>query len=660
MRMSGSERRCKWHFDRQTGEDEGPGDALGQNFKGEPFAALVRESIQNSLDVPLDTTTPVKVVYSFGKIDSGRYPNFFELKKHLKGCMDFWHAKPDIVAKYQAKLDCFDNNYIEQMPYLKVSDYNTQGMVYNPNDNNCKFYAFVRASKVSVKDGAFQGGTYGFGKAAYFQLSPINTLFISTRTPDGRVFFEGKSALCTHVVDGEKKTSVGFYDTNNGEGPIDKQEDIPNRFRREEPGTDFYILGFNPSRMDVAIEKMTAEVLRSFHPAVAAGMLEVLIKTPDGQEINITKETIEDHMSNMFPEEMDTSGQFRTLNPRPYYDAIIHAGEGKGYDVIEGKKDKLGRVKMYIKKVPGATDKIIYMRRPRMVVYSQKSQSSLGFYGVFVCDDEKGDQLLSKLENSSHSQWSQSFYRDDITSDPIQDGVDAMNELRDFRNECIAKIAGDNPNNELSIAGLEDLLYVPESLIEDDEDQRQKALGKPAGTTEEESGSRSTTAEEIKTDDNPSKKPESIGTIIVDNPGKPKNIGSGSTKIGTGHGGGHHGGGKNVAPGPNIDVADIDDSKGKHFVPMNVPVRVFAQEDNGTIYHIVVIHSNRIVENGKIELIVCGEQYDMQVKIVETDNGRAYENTITNMSFGEEVVKIKIRFADNMKHTVQTKLYYEE
>ena len=206
MRMSGSERRCKWHFDKQTGEDEGPGDALGQNFKGEPFAALVRESIQNSLDVPLDNTIPVKVVYSFGKIDSGRYPNFFELKKHLKGCMDFWNAKPDIVAKYQAKLDCFDNNYIEQMPYLKVSDYNTQGMVYNPNDNNCKFYAFVRASKVSVKDGAFQGGTYGFGKAAYFQLSPINTLFISTRTPDGRVFFEGKSALCTHVVDGEKKT----------------------------------------------------------------------------------------------------------------------------------------------------------------------------------------------------------------------------------------------------------------------------------------------------------------------------------------------------------------------------------------------------------------------------------------------------------------------
>jgi hypothetical protein len=41
--MNKSEVLCRWHFDSQTGEDQGPGDALGQNFKGEPYAALVRE-----------------------------------------------------------------------------------------------------------------------------------------------------------------------------------------------------------------------------------------------------------------------------------------------------------------------------------------------------------------------------------------------------------------------------------------------------------------------------------------------------------------------------------------------------------------------------------------------------------------------------------------
>ena len=43
--MSKTEGQCRWHFDRQTGEDEGPGDALGQNFKGEPYAVLVRVSL---------------------------------------------------------------------------------------------------------------------------------------------------------------------------------------------------------------------------------------------------------------------------------------------------------------------------------------------------------------------------------------------------------------------------------------------------------------------------------------------------------------------------------------------------------------------------------------------------------------------------------------
>jgi hypothetical protein len=61
-----------------------------------------------------------------------------------------------------------------------------------------------------------------------------------------------------------------------------------------------------------------------------------------------------------------------------------------------------------------------------------------------------------------------------------------------------------------------------------------------------------------------------------------------------------------------------------------------------------------------MELIVCGEQYDMQVKVLESDNGKPENNIITNLVFGNDVVKVKIRFADNMPHTVQTRLYYEE
>jgi hypothetical protein len=425
----------------------------------------------------------------------------------------------------------------------------------------------------------------------------------------------------------------------------------------DESGTDFYILGFKPLKMEDAVQKMTHEVLRSFHPAVETGMLEVEIQAPTGH-VCITKETIEAYMIQEFPDELDTSGQFRTLNPRPYYDALVHKGEGKDYDVIEGEKEHLGKIKMYIKKVPGAIDKIVYMRRPKMIVYAQKSQSSLGFYGVFVCDDKKGDDLLSKLENSSHSKWSRDFYRDDITSECIQDGIDAINELKEFVAECISKIAGDNPNNELSIAGLDDLLYIPDSLIEDDD--KPTVLGQPVDSVNEENGSLTTSAGDIEVDNPTQKNPAPIGTIMVESPGRATTASAKSSLAATGHGNGRRKGGEEPAPGVEIDVADVDISRGKHFVPMNVPIRVFAQKVGGNIYHIVVIHSDRVVENGKMELTVCGEQFDMQIRVLESDNGRPKNNTVTNMAFGNEVVKVKIRFADNMPHTVQTKLYYEE
>lgn len=657
--MSSSDNLCKWHFDIQTGEDQGPGDALGQNFKGEPYAALVRESIQNSLDVSIGNGLPVKVVYSFGEIDSSNLEGFFDLKDHIRGCMDFWKAKIDIVEKYEKKLNYFDGDLFQNMPYLKVSDYNTLGMDYEYENNNCPFYAFVRASKISIKGGPYKGGTYGFGKAAYFQLSPINTLFISTRTPSGKAFFEGKSALCTHLYQGEKKTSVGFFDNNGGKRPIEEPSEIPNMFRRgeDESGTDFYILGIKPLKMEDAVQKMTHEVLRSFHPAVEAGMLEVEIQAPTGH-LCIAKDTIEAYMIQEFPDEQDNSGQFRTLNPRPYYDALVHKGEGKGFDVIEGEKEHLGKVKMFIKKVPGAIDKIVYMRKPRMIVYAQKSQSSLGFYGVFICDDEKGDNLLSKLENSSHSKWSRDFYRDDITNEFIQEGVDAINELKEFVAECINKIAGDNPNNELSIAGLDDLLYIPDALIE--EDDKSTVIGQPVDSVNEENGSLTTSTAEIEVDNPIQKNSLPIGTIMVENPGRATTASTKLSPAATGHGNGQRKGGDEPAPGVEVDVVAVDISRGKHFVPMNVPIRVFAQKVKGVVYHMVIIHSDRVVENGKMELTVCGEQYDMQIRVVESDKGKPKNNTVTNMAFGNEVVKVKIRFADNMPHTVQTKLYYEE
>ena len=86
--MSNLELNCKWHFAKQLGgREDGPNDPMQDNFKKTPYASLIRESIQNSLDVVLDPTQPVHMEFSIGRMRAREYPNFFELKKHIEGCI---------------------------------------------------------------------------------------------------------------------------------------------------------------------------------------------------------------------------------------------------------------------------------------------------------------------------------------------------------------------------------------------------------------------------------------------------------------------------------------------------------------------------------------------------------------------------------------------
>jgi hypothetical protein len=80
---------------------------------------------------------------------------------------------------YQPMLDTFPQNdgLKQAIPYLRVADYNTKGMTYSENDTKSTFYAFVKAIGVTVKDetGA-RGGSFGYGKAAYYKMSPFSTV----------------------------------------------------------------------------------------------------------------------------------------------------------------------------------------------------------------------------------------------------------------------------------------------------------------------------------------------------------------------------------------------------------------------------------------------------------------------------------------------------
>ena len=181
---------CKWHFaemDANAG-DEGPNSAMSQTFAQFPCAALVRESIQNSLDAVLDEEEPVVVCFEYRTLDRHDYQNFFNITDNISACREYYRANKSANAIYPAMLDYL--NSTNEIGFIRVSDFNTKGMDYEDGATDKTFYAFVRAAGVSVKQAEGAGGSFGFGKGAFFVMSPINTLFVSTCNKDNIHHFE--------------------------------------------------------------------------------------------------------------------------------------------------------------------------------------------------------------------------------------------------------------------------------------------------------------------------------------------------------------------------------------------------------------------------------------------------------------------------------------
>ena len=52
-------------------------------FADTPYPSLIRESIQNSLDVVKDKSQPVKMKFEFGKLRTKSFDNFYKLREHM-------------------------------------------------------------------------------------------------------------------------------------------------------------------------------------------------------------------------------------------------------------------------------------------------------------------------------------------------------------------------------------------------------------------------------------------------------------------------------------------------------------------------------------------------------------------------------------------------
>lgn len=651
------ENNCKWHFGTEGGIDIGPNDPIHQTFKGSPFYSIVREAIQNSLDAGNDNNSPVKVAFQYFELDRLQYPGFFQLEEHIKQCLEYYKNNKDAKRLFDDMLYYLNGNEKRKkklkVSCLRIADYNTKGMPYIPDDTESPFYAFLRATGVSAKMLSGTGGSFGFGKGAYFALSPIKTVIVSSRD-ENNIYFEGTTRLTTHKNGNEKKlTAYGFYDNNNGE-PTQVEANIPELFRRNDTGTDINVIGLWQEEHRNRL--MIKSVLNNFWLAIHEKKLVVTIN-----DTTISRENLEQIIDDYFPNEFESgnANEIESWNPKPYYKAVKYAGANEQFRIFSGELDTLGRVNLYVYLEKGLPNRTSFFRKPKMVVFKRTNRKINGYAAVFICENDDGDDILRHMENPAHNEWRKENY-------PKHAGRinriarKTENEFGNFVNEQLEKLSKVNTSKKVAFLGLEDYLSIPEDLLEKDDDadlsgkNESSKYGDPTSDlSEDETGMQTTKDTPV------SVKPTIQSQTEIKEEDDTELADEGEEKITVG--GVNEGeGGDELSPddGDTVNQGNRSNEENVGRILFIVKLKVAAQKEEGTWHHNLLINSDRDIAKAELELFVGSDNdQDDGIEIISTDNGEFEKNILKKVVLSSGRNQIKIRFADNLKHSVKLKAY---
>lgn len=368
----------------------GIGEASIETFKGSPYRSLAREICQNSMDARFDKNKPVVIEISCFSIENMEIPDYGTLKDSINSCLEFWTEqknKKTIDFLKKAK------NVIESksVNVLRISDYNTTGLLGSDKEYNTPWHNLVKAAGVSDKEGT-SGGSFGIGKAAPFACSDIRTLFYATKDIKGLSAFQGIAKLVSFREKGLFKdrdsitTGTGYYSADRKNNPLRECRSIDPNYTREDYGTDIFVLGFRKN------EDWKSEIINSlledFLIAIFNNELVVII---DGMEISAK------NLSEIIENFKDTAPIAYN-----YYQVLTDDRTEK----IEHEFTGLGTIELHILMNQGLHRKVMMCRKNGMKIFDKANISgNIQFAGICVLKDEKINEYFRDMENPQHNAW---------------------------------------------------------------------------------------------------------------------------------------------------------------------------------------------------------------------------------------------------------------
>ena len=210
---------AEWNFPTNGGGViRGLADSGIETFNGKKNSSLAREICQNSLDAAANSNKPVIVSFQLVEINPAEIPGYFEYKKILQNCRDFWKYNPNAKNFFDNALDKID----EKISVLVASDENTTGLANPYNPNSLEGWNTLTKIDGGANKSGSTGGSFGIGKNAPFAISDFRLVFYRTLNQRGESAAQGISRLVSFIQNNDTKAGIGYYGNKNQNQPVEK------------------------------------------------------------------------------------------------------------------------------------------------------------------------------------------------------------------------------------------------------------------------------------------------------------------------------------------------------------------------------------------------------------------------------------------------------
>lgn len=621
-----------WYFpDNRGGQDEGFENQGINQFKMSPYGKLAREIIQNSYDAKIKgDNKKVKVEFKLVKMDKNRIPNLESIKESINASAEYFPESERLEKFKQVANEKFESDTID---ILKISDYNTTGLVGIDKRINSAWYGLIKSSGNSTKSG-ISGGSYGSGKHAAFVFSYFRTILYGTYVEDEGYAFQGKSILCSHKKDGVVKSNIGYWGNITEEEckPIRNQESMDEFYRRDKTGTDLYIIGAKLEEENW-MANILYSVIENFWKLIIDDKLEVKIASPT-EEINVDAKNIRGlaQVGKDISFKIDEHDNFNAYKFIELNDSI----EEIRYGSICTEDD----VELKIAKLPQYPEKkILKMRDTEMKIniFSPRKRP-VNFIGILIATGEELNRQLRESEPQTHDSWNADNIEDEEDRKKVKDTIKRLDA---WLNEQIDSLSYVDDIEEFDAEGLDFL------NLEDDDSNGIEEMQRPF-------------------DEIVSKEEEEQEILLVQ---KSTNVPTGIDKTSEEEpkaGGEEEGNQNRTREGNQKKTGNGENTTGSgetyHEIKMKYVKTPYDSEKN--VYR-VIIRPEENLENSEIHFLRCtdsGELEKINVKKAFLDGIEldVSGNSVKNINLKKnEDTKIEVEFETRRKCIMEVRVYVQ-